>query len=476
MKRRPSLRSMLIVPMAATITVGFTAFGVYVDRVESRSRIADVDEELARAETGARRAVASLDDDTQDAPVAAGGAGGGVQLADGVEPPVQLVVTTGGDIVAAAGSPNPFEQSTIDELVRLRGNHTVVDGTYRTRVSWARQGLVTITALPLDAAAAAIADLRRALVAGGLVIIALQVVIVWFLTTSLVRPVTRMTDVATRVADGELDTEVGAASGSRETVQLAVDLDRMLARLRSTIADRERSADEAMEARDDMQRFLADASHELRTPLTALRGYSDLFAQGMLSDPETLDRAMRRIGCESIRLHGLVDNMLQLARNGSTDDPVEVFDPAEVVGDVVFDLRSAYPNRQIEFDLDVAAGTTLLGSPTALHRAVLNLGSNACQHTDRDPIHVDVRSNGSSVAIRVIDHGPGIDRREVDRIFLPFTRLESSRTRANNGGAGLGLALTKQIVEQHHGHISVVPTHGGGATFELAFPTARMTV
>jgi two-component system, OmpR family, sensor kinase len=75
----------------------------------------------------------------------------------------------------------------------------------------------------------------------------------------------------------------------------------------------------------------------------------------------------------------------------------------------------------------------------------------------------------TDLVIRVIDHGPGIDPQDADQIFRPFFRVDSSRARGVGGGAGLGLALTKQIVDRHHGAIAHGPTPGGGATFQLTF-------
>jgi two-component system OmpR family sensor kinase len=461
---------MMLIPILLVITAGFGVFGFYVDGVEYRNRIADVDEELTRAQTGAARQL-----DAATGTAAGNDTSGTVRVfADGVEPPVQLVVRTDGSIISEGNAGNPFDPATVRELARLDGVRTVDSVNYRARVTPRRGDRVTITALPLAQVDASVADFRRALAAGGAVMIALQGLVVWLVTSRLIRPVTRMTQTATRVADGELDTEVGPPSGSRETATLAIDLDRMLTRLRSTLANSEKSAAEATKARDEMQRFLADVSHEIRTPLTALRGYSDLYAKGMLTEPGALDRAMGRVGNESNRLHGLVSNMLQLARNGSTTTPTEVFDAAEVLHDVALDLRSAHPDRQISLDIDASTDHLMQGSPGEVHQAVLNLGANACKHTATD-IGIEMRATDTDLVICVIDHGPGIDPDVADKIFQPFFRVDSSRTRGAGGGAGLGLALTKQIVDRHHGAITQSATPGGGATFQLTFPRHRLS-
>ena len=148
--------------------------------------------------------------------------------------------------------------------------------------------------------------------------------IVLLIATAVTRPVTRMSRTANLIADGALDTPIDPPTGSRETADLAVDLEQMVARLTSSL-------DDANRARDDMRRFLADASHELRTPLTSIKGYSDLYAHDMLDEPGHLDRAMDRVGSESARLTHMVNDMLQLA-SGEAAPPtkVETVDLAEI--------------------------------------------------------------------------------------------------------------------------------------------------
>ncbi len=463
---------MLLGPSLLIITVGFVGFGLYVDRVEYRNRVADIDEELVRAAAARGNRARSIDPPrspgASSLPVATGE---DLALPDGVRPPVELVVTSAGAVVDSGGEPNPFDQTTVVELARFDGFRSVANPRYRVLVNPTADRLIAITALPLDGVDAAVSDFRRALGVGGAVIVVLQGIAVWLVTSRLVQPVTRMTRAATLVADGALDTQIGPPSGSRETAELAIDLDRMLIQLRTTLVTSEQSAADAHRARDDMHRFLADVSHEIRTPLTALRGYSDLYAQGMLGQPGQLDRAMRRVGEESDRLHGLVTNMLRLARHGASAQPVELFDVAVVVADVVADLRSAHPDRVIELRDEPSAEYCIVGSAGEVHQAVLNLGSNACIHTSGpDAIEIALQSTDRSVTIEVVDHGPGIDRQHAERIFLPFFRVDSSRTRGAGGGAGLGLALTKQIADRHQGTVAVSTTPGGGATFRLTLP------
>ena len=384
--------------------------------------------------------------------------------------PVQLLLDVDGSIQWIFGAPSPFDSSMLPELIQSQGFTTVDQTNHRVLVSSTDDETTALTALTLDGFDAATRSFRRVLILGALVILLLVATIVWLLTGTLTRPITRLTESATQIADGNLDADIAVATRSREVTALSNDLDRMLQRIRSTIDERERAAGDATQARDNMQRFLADMAHELRTPLTALKGYSDLYAGGILSETKDVDRAMSRIGSESDRLYVLVDNMLQLARNENQIEPHVPVDVAAIADQVAADLRAANPGRLI--DLETAAGDhSVSGSPVQIHQAILNLAANAAKHTNPDTrIRVEVDSDAERIQVVVVDHGDGVDDEAKNRIFLPFFRTDESRSRSAKDGAGLGLALTHQIATQHDGDVHVEDTAGGGATFVLTLP------
>ena len=388
-------------------------------------------------------------------------------------PPVQLRLSADGDVLDPGGD-NPFSDADLRELSARSGTFTVDEPRLpRARVTGGRRSVV-VTALSLERFDESIdrlpTDVGRR----------------WARHPGA----RRRRDLAAHhpvSAPGHPDGDDGdpdrRAANCRPTSTLRADrarppssptaLDLMLARLRSTIDDSERAARSAEEARDAMRRFLADMSHELRTPLTALKGYSDLYAGGMLDEPGALDRAMSRIGDESERLNGLVTDMLQLAREAPSTNRPSSFDATDVVEVVATDLRAAHPTVDIHLDVTPDARTTITGRPGRFHQAMLNLGSNACRHAaPGTPVRFVVTSTDTELVVRVIDHGRGVDPGEADRIFLPFYRSETARERNGGGGAGLGLAIASQIVERHHGDITVEPTPGGGATFVITIPLA----
>lgn len=485
---RLSLRWLLLVGVLGTVTIGFAAFSVYIDQVERGNRLDDIDIELVRAERsslplppvpeGAGPPPEPLVDGETERPD------------DGAPPPPEnpenqatpgepeetenlpltLVVAPDGTVANLSRQSNPFDSDVLAALITVEGTSTEASANYRVRVDTGPRGAVRVTALNLDPFDEAVGRFRGGLLGGGLVILGLVAAIIWILTGFLARPVARITATANRIADGHFDTAIPPPSGSRETVELSQDLDRMLRRLRGSIAD-------ATNARDDMQRLIADMAHEIRTPLTALKGYSDLHQKGMLSEPADVDRAMRRIGSESERLSDLANGILRLASEGTATVELEgasreEFDIAAVVEEVASDLRAAYPDQFIV--VEVAPGVhEVPGARDKLHQVMLNLGSNACHHNPvPEPITFSVSAETSTRVVRVCDNGPGIDRADRERVFLPFYRSDSARSREGQSGSGLGLALAKQIIDRHGGQISVGSQPNGGACFEIALPVS----
>ena len=334
---RLSLRWVVLVPLLATIVVGFVAFAVYIDRADRETRLRAIDGELTRA--------AQVDGGASppgrpgpDAPPAPSGA---AVAATGVDPPVQLVVSTDGDVVSSQDE-NPFSPEDLLALGSTREVTTSEVGDHRVLASPQPDGQVRVTALPLAAYDAATDALRRSLLVGGLVIVALESAMAWWLAGRLVRPLAAITAGANRIAAGALDTQVQGARRLPRGLR-AVDRHRPDGHAAEIGSDRARAGCGRRHPRPRRheavpRRRLARVPH----PPHRARGYSDLYARGMLSEPGALDRAMSRIGSESGRLHRLVNSLLELTRAREAITPATTdVDLTEVVREVVDDLRAA---------------------------------------------------------------------------------------------------------------------------------------
>ena len=278
------------------------------------------------------------------------------------------------------------------------------------------------------------------------------------------RPLEKMGVVAKDIAAGDLSRRVEPATPKSEIGRLGMALNGMLSQIESAFAERTAS-------NLRLRRFIADASHELRTPLTSIRGYSEMLRRGAAESPADSDLARRRIEEESIRMTGLVDDMLVLARlDQGRPLEQEPIDLQAIATDAVADARAVAPQRDIKL---TASGPVIVnGDDTRLRQVLGNLVRNALVHTPpQTPIDVSLTTEDSVARLSVADHGPGLNPEEVDRIFEPFYRADPSRSR-DSGGAGLGLSIVSAVVIAHGGHVMVRETDGGGATFEVELPLA----
>jgi len=203
--------------------------------------------------------------------------------------------------------------------------------------------------------------------------------------------------------------------------------------------------------------FIADVSHEIKTPLTGILGAVD-----MLESDSPLVPLIKK---ESVRLNGLVQSILDLARLEREGD---VLNLGEVdLADLVRDVASRYPCVCRAESPCVAVCDAQLVS-----QAVSNLVSNAVRHSGSDDISVSLERSGDNALIVVEDHGAGIPPKEAERVFERFHRVDPARA-AETGGAGLGLAIVRRIARLHGGDVTLAAAKPHGCRFTLSIPGMR---
>ncbi len=218
------------------------------------------------------------------------------------------------------------------------------------------------------------------------------------------------------------------------------------------------------EALARQRRFVSDASHELRTPLTAIRGQLEVLAGRTEPEPAEVRHLERVALTEIARIERLVEDMLALAR--LEEDARLRPAPVALPG---FLERLADDRALGGVELGELAGGTLRADPEALTRVLRNLLANASRHAGpAGRVALSAVARGSRLTIRVDDDGPGIPPAERERVFDRFHRSEAARDR-RSGGAGLGLAIAREIVELHGGRIwaEASPLGGARVAFEL---------
>jgi PAS domain S-box-containing protein len=218
--------------------------------------------------------------------------------------------------------------------------------------------------------------------------------------------------------------------------------------------------------------FLANMSHELRTPLNAILGFSDLLLEQLrLTERET--RFLNNIRDAGNHLLELINDVLDLAKveAGKVELRPELISLTALLEPVIASTRAAAEAKALTFVVD-APEAALFVDPTRVRQVLFNLLSNAVKFTQRGgQVELTVGTEGGDLLVAVVDTGIGIPADKHDRVFGTFERLHEGRDSAP--GTGLGLALTKQLVELHGGSISFDSRAGGGTTFRFRLPRVR---
>ncbi len=273
-----------------------------------------------------------------------------------------------------------------------------------------------------------------------------------------------------RIAAGNYATTV-TVSGGDQVSRLAADV--------NLLAERLHASEELRQTVDRERRELTAAiSHDLRTPLASVRAMVEALDDRVVDDGAEIERYYATMRREIERLSRMIDDLFELAQIDAgalrlDRQPVAL---DEVAAEVV-DAMQAQARRggvSLELRVDADPPEALLDG-TRIERAVANLVRNALEHTPSGGrVDVDVFAERGWVGLRVADSGDGIDAADLPHIWTRFYRAEKSRRRAPGAddGAGLGLAITRGIVESHGGQIDVQSSPGCGAAFVVRLPAA----
>jgi two-component system sensor histidine kinase RpfC len=237
-----------------------------------------------------------------------------------------------------------------------------------------------------------------------------------------------------------------------------------------------RATEAAKAANDAKSRFLANMSHELRTPLNGIVGMSQLLATTSLTAEQRDSAQVIQTSARALQL--LVDDVLDISaiEAGKLKRTDTDFSLSDVVRGIHVMLLPGAQAKGVAFDVDVAKGVPNLlhGDSNHLRQILVNLLSNAIKFAPSgSEVRIAAREDGGFVEIAVSDRGAGIAPDDIARLFQKFQQLDSSETR-RVGGTGLGLTITKGIIEEHGGSISVQSTPGAGTTFIIRVPKSAL--
>lgn len=285
-------------------------------------------------------------------------------------------------------------------------------------------------------------------------VVGILALVVWLLVGRALAPMEAIRTEVELIGDADLHRRVPVPETRDEVERLATTMNGMLGRIEDAV--------------ERQQRFVADASHELRSPLTRMR--TEIEVDLATSDDLGDRRAFGSILEDVTGMQMLVEDLLFLARSdaGRAEHRVAPVD----LDDLVMREANAVRDRgAVRVVTDEVSAADVEGDPIQLARAIRNLFENAERHASRTVV-VSLGQRGELAVLRIGNDGPPVPDEHREVIFERFARLDDARAR-ESGGAGLGLAITREIVERHGGTVGAVPGDGAGATFEVVLPMRR---
>lgn len=241
-------------------------------------------------------------------------------------------------------------------------------------------------------------------------------------------------------------------SNSTEIERLTLAFNRLLLRLEETFATQ--------------RQFSANAAHELRTPLAVMSTKFEVFEKNKNPDEADYKEAIGMARSQTDRLSHVIDILLEMTelQSAPKSDSISL---SEITEEVICDLVAVAEKKSISLVQDDGEAR-LTGSDTLVYRAIYNLIENAIKYNKEDgKVSVAITEDENFVKVIITDTGSGIVREDWDKIFEPFFRVDKSRSRSM-GGAGLGLALVKEIAVRHGGDVKVIESSNKGSSIELS--------
>ena len=295
--------------------------------------------------------------------------------------------------------------------------------------------------------------------------VGMAVFVAFALSEPTTRSIRELMQGARNMSAGRLDAQVPVETND-ELGELALAFNTMSERLRSSFG-RERELEQAR------RELISAVSHDLRTPLASIRAMLESINDGVVADPDTVNRYIRTSLTEVENMGQLVNDLFELSQidAGVLELHMEAASLQDLISDTLESMsaQASVHNLSLKGSLDGEI-TPVVMDTRRVQRVLYNLVQNSIRHTPPDgTILIRAMDVGEAVQVEVADNGEGIQEEDLPKLFEWSYRADRSRSRGS-GGAGLGLSIARGIVEAHGGRIWVESVVGQGATFSFTLP------
>ena len=304
-------------------------------------------------------------------------------------------------------------------------------------------------------------NLKWVLILGFLLSIGIIVFLGKMFAARALKPMSEVVNQVEKITISSLNLRVDEGNGTDEISQLAITFNRMLEQLESAFG---------------MQKsFVSNASHELRTPLTAITGQIEVTLMKARSQDEYKD-ILKSILDDIKNLNEISNGLLDLAKASS--DISAITKQKVRIDELLWSARTELLNRKKEYKIAIQFITsiddesllTINGNEHLLKTAIFNLMDNACKYSTDNSVSINLSVIDKLFTIEFIDNGIGIEPDELEKVFQPFYRAQNAK---NISGSGLGLPLTKKIMEIHGGQLDIVSKINSGTTVKMTIPISN---
>ena len=297
-----------------------------------------------------------------------------------------------------------------------------------------------------------------------LVIMITGVVFSLWIKRSILKPIYSLENAARKIAEGELDFEVKKECND-EIGELVDEFENMRIRLRN-------SADERLNDDKESRELISNISHDLKTPITAIKGYVEGIMDGVADTPEKMDKYIKTIYNKANDMDKLIGELTMFSKIDTNRIPYnfakvnveEYFSDFREEASVELESRNISLNYFNYTDKD----TIIIADPEQLKRVINNIVSNSVKYIDKKKGALNIRINDENdfIHVEIEDNGKGIEQKDLPKIFDRFYRTDHSRN-SKQGGSGIGLAISRKIIEMHGGRIWATSKLGTGTTIHF---------
>ncbi|MBD2871704.1 sensor histidine kinase [Paenibacillus arenilitoris] len=302
--------------------------------------------------------------------------------------------------------------------------------------------------------------MQRTIFLTALAVFAAAFLFSYILSRHITVPVVKLTQASTEVMNGNLNVRL-AIKRKDELGKLAVNFGSMLQKLRNQFAIIEKDRDRLEELYVHRKRFFDNVTHELKTPLTTIMGYAEIIRADGVKDPAIFEKGMNHIVDESKRLHDMVLKLLEMSKASEGHESHVTLDAAQLLAEVCDTMTIKAQRYKKTIRCVAPAGLLVHGRSDRLRQLFINLLDNAIKYSEaHSDIAASARLEGEHVRIVISNQGEPISPEHLDKIFEPYYRAGNPSKESES--AGLGLSISKSIVDEHQGRIRL--TSDGGAT------------